>query len=821
MFNPTNLLPTRWRKVWRDLTSNRARTLLVIASITVGIFAVGVVQHINTIIVDEMTRVYEESNSAHARLMVNGVDDALLDALRTVPGVEAAEGRASLTVNVQVAEGVWEPLRITAVPDFADAAVSIVSLDEPEAGPNQSAGAPYRWPAEKEIALERSSLDTVDRLPANLSVGDGLTIEDANGKIRRVELTGLVYDANELPVSFTGTPVGYVDMETFEWLGGGDTYSQVNMRVTGTRAQITDKEYVQRVADDAAAKIEKAGLNTPEVRVMNPGELPMQNIFDALTLILTPLGILALVLGSFLVINTMSALISQQARQIGVMKAIGATGGDLIRMYMGAVLVYSLFSLLIALGLTVFIAGAIELVLSGFINLSVPGFVLPANVLWMEVAIGLLAPSLAALWPIVQGTRVTVREAISDYGVGSGQFGASWIDRILSSIKGLSQPLQLSLRNTFRKRGRLILTLITLTLGGMIFMTVGSVQRSLEGQVDKVLAYNQFDIQLILAREYRTSQVAQAAYEVENVAAVETWSSGSAVRIRADGSESETISISALPPTSQMVDPTLESGRWLLPADQNAIVLSQNVLEDEPDIALGDEIVLEILDKQRTWVVVGFAQTTDFTGAMSGYVNQEYYARITNSVGGAGTLFIKIDAESAASVSEMAAIVEAHFEASNIHVANVMTVDFIRNFTGNFFSIIVSLLLVMGVLIATVGALGLAGTMSTNVLERTREIGVMRAIGASDATILAVVLVEGVIIGLISWLVGAVLAFPTGFALSSVLGLALFQAPLGYVFSANGVFTWLLIVAVLASVASLLPARNASRVTVRAALAYE
>ena len=828
MFNLSNLLAPRWLKVIRDLTSNRARTLLVIASITVGIFAVGVVQHINTVIVDEMATVYEESNAAHATIITSGVDDDLLDIIRAVPGVAEAEGRGALTVDVQVADGVWEPMTINAISSFENQTVSIVTLDEPPAGlgqnntgqnnTSQESGVSYVWPAEEQIILERSSLDTQDRLPAELSVGDALVVEDANNKIRTLGLTGLAYDAGGMPVSFSGTPIGYVDIDTFEWLGGDSTYSQINIRVEG--GPLTEA-YAQQIADDVAAKIEKAGLVVQQVRAFTPGELPLQSIFDALTLILTPLGILALILGSFLVINTMSALISQQTRQIGVMKSIGATRGDLIRMYLGSVFVYSVISLVIAVGLTVVVAGAIEMVLSGFINLSVPSFVLPRNVLLIEIAIGLLVPALAALWPIIQGTGVTVREAISDYGVGNGQSGNGWIERIIGRIKGLSRPLQISLRNTFRKKARLILTLITLTLGGMIFMTVGSVQSSLEGQVDEVLAYNQFDVRLTLDREYRIAQVEQAAFEIENVATVETWGGGSAIRIREDGTESDTISITALPPSSAMVDPTLESGRWLIDEDQNAVVLSQNILDNEPDIQLGDAVVLEINEKARTWVVVGFAQTTDFTGGISAYVNQDYYARITNSVGRAQTVLLKMDADSTASLDEMAAIIETHFTNSKIDIANVQTVEFIRNFTGAFFTIIVTLLLVMGVLIATVGALGLAGTMSTNVLERTREIGVMRAIGASDNTILSVVLIEGVIIGLISWIIGASLAWPVGFALSNAIGLALFQSPLGYVFSANGVFTWLLIVAGLAAVASLIPARNASRVTVREALAYE
>ncbi|MEZ4682184.1 MAG: FtsX-like permease family protein, partial [Caldilineaceae bacterium] len=189
--------------------------------------------------------------------------------------------------------------------------------------------------------------------------------------------------------------------------------------------------------------------------------------------------------------------------------------------------------------------------------------------------------------------------------------------------------------------------------------------------------------------------------------------------------------------------------------------------------------------------------------------------------GEAGRVLITLQPNAPHTIDETAELLESHLESVGLDVARVQTVARIRAFTGNFFDIIVSLLLVMGVLIASVGALGLAGTMSTNVLERTREIGVMRAIGATDNAVLRIVMVEGVLIGLLSWLVGAALAFPAGYAMSNAVGLALFQTPLTYIFSGNGVTQWLIIVLFLAIVASYLPARNASRLTVREVLAYE
>ena len=130
-------------------------------------------------------------------------------------------------------------------------------------------------------------------------------------------------------------------------------------------------------------------------------------------------------------------------------------------------------------------------------------------------------------------------------------------------------------------------------------------------------------------------------------------------------------------------------------------------------------------------------------------------------------------------------------------------------------------LLIMAVLLAVVGGLGLMGTMSINVLERTREIGVLRAIGASNGAVLRIVIAEGVLIGVLSWAIGALLALPLSLLLSNAVGVAFLQMPLDFVFSLSGLAIWLGIVVLLAALASFLPAWSASRVTVRDVLAYE
>ena len=127
----------------------------------------------------------------------------------------------------------------------------------------------------------------------------------------------------------------------------------------------------------------------------------------------------------------------------------------------------------------------------------------------------------------------------------------------------------------------------------------------------------------------------------------------------------------------------------------------------------------------------------------------------------------------------------------------------------------------MSVLIAMVGVLGLSGTMSMNIIERTREIGVMRAIGASDRDIASLVLVEGMLIGVISWILGTLLALPISYLLDYAVGVAFIQSPLNFVFQPTGCIIWLVGMLIIAAISSLAPARSASRLTVREVLAYE
>ena len=146
---------------------------------------------------------------------------------------------------------------------------------------------------------------------------------------------------------------------------------------------------------------------------------------------------------------------------------------------------------------------------------------------------------------------------------------------------------------------------------------------------------------------------------------------------------------------------------------------------------------------------------------------------------------------------------------------------FLVTIISTVFNVIIVFLLFMAVLLGFVGGLGLMGTMSINVLERTREIGVLRAIGAPNRGVAQVFILEGITIGLLSWVMGSLLAIPMSQGLNQAVGGAIMGTPLTYAYSMPGLWLWLVVVLILSALASFIPARNASRMTVREVLAYE
>jgi putative ABC transport system permease protein len=158
---------------------------------------------------------------------------------------------------------------------------------------------------------------------------------------------------------------------------------------------------------------------------------------------------------------------------------------------------------------------------------------------------------------------------------------------------------------------------------------------------------------------------------------------------------------------------------------------------------------------------------------------------------------------------------------AGVGVQKIQSASETRALMTDRFNVIMTMLGIMSLLVVAVGALGLMGTMSINVLERRREIGVMRAIGASDGAVMQIFLAEGVFISLLSWVGAMILVQPLSRYLSHETGVLFLQMPLIFDFAGGAAMLWLAAVMVIGLAASFAPARSAANLPVREIIAYE
>lgn len=800
------MLRPRWRKVLHDLWSNKARTLLVIASIAVGVFAIGVIAGAFVLISQDISTSYAAVNPANVDLITDSFEPDFVDTIRSMEGVAGAEGRRTATVRIRLGQDEWDLLELIAIPDLNSSLPTINQL-LPLTG--------AQTPRNREALLERKTLDAL-----GIAVGDLIEIELADGTIKQMRIAGSAQEPTVGYGGILGDLRGYITYDTLEWLG----YPLSLNRLVITLSDLPDdKAHIEQMAAQITDRLERSGREVYYTELSQKNHHPLASIIQALLSVLVILGVLVLFLSGALISSTMSALLNQHVRQIGVMKLVGARQSQITGMYLALIAIFGLIALLIAIPLGGWGAFALARMAADIINfvLRAPPLLpmVPLAVV-IQVIVGLLVPLGAGMLPVIKGSRTTVQKALTSTGLSGDEQGQARIKQLTEQMSWVSRPMQISLRNTFRRKSRLILTLFTLTLGGAIFIAVFNTRVALDLKVTDSVKYFQADVNLDFARPYRIEQVRREAMSIDGVERVEVWTSTQADLTFEGRDRTDSVSILAPPADSSLVDPTLLEGRWLLPGDENALVVNEAFWSEYPDLSTGDVLRLDIAGKKDDWTVVGVFQYTGVDNLIA-YANYDYLARDLGQAHHASVYRIVTADHSLESQTYVSSLLQRRFNALGYRISSIESGAAFASSITQVLHILIIVLLAMALLTALVGSIGLAGTMSMNVLERTREIGVLRAIGAHNQIISKLVIVEGLIIGLLSYLLGFALSFPITSLLSNVISQSIFNSPAQFVMAAQGLGIWLGLVLLLSTGASLLPARNATQLTIREVLAYE
>jgi putative ABC transport system permease protein len=789
-----------YKKIFADLWTNKARSILVALSIGVGIFAVGIMVNAKIIVKHDMELDFFSTNPHTARLYTQDFDDNLLEDLRSLPEVESVDASYNLWVKIASTSDKLFDINLNSINSIDSIQVDKIVLESGADSLNEG-----------EIYLERQGAAGL-----GLKTGDPVKLTLNDGRVVTLKLSGIVHDVQANPFNFNSKTSGFVIPAEMEKLGGSNLNNFINLVTSGSH---TNVDYVRQMSEKIAEVVTANGFTVFNVNVNRPGQPPAQATVDTIMALLGALSVLIVLLSTFLVINTISTLMSQQIKYIGVIKAIGASFAQVVGIYLGLVIAFGLIALLIAIPLSTVASYGLTRWLISMLNANPSVFEVPLESILVQLIIGLIVPIVGALIPVVGGAKKTVREAITSYGLNTnGKPGL--VDWILKTLPWLTRPLTLSIRNTFRRKARLFLTLATLILGGAIFIAMLGVRESMYTEVDQSFSYFQSDVNATFARNYPATELHTAVADIPGITSVESWTTFNSNIVRPDGKNTDLIALYIPPVNTNLLNPTLIDGRWLQTGDVNAIVVSNHFVNLRPEVKVGDDVQVRWNDQDTQFQVVGIFRMSGTYPAPFTYITPEGLTLIGGDSLQANELKLVTDLHNQERQEEILMTVQSRLSDLGLE-ATLQTGSEIIGQQRSIVNILISLLVAMGLLIAIVGGLGLMGTMGMNVLERTREIGVLRSIGAGNAEIFRLVLIEGLLIGLISWGLSALVAIPITQFLDNSLGQALMTVPIVYIFSVQGLFIWLGIVLVLSTIACLIPARNAVRLTIRDVLAYE
>ncbi len=790
------MIDVRWRKVRRDLTQHRGRSLLLVLAMAVALLGAATILNTWTLVKRATEQGYRASLPVSATLTLTRVDAELLQQVRALPEVASARARRSVAANVQ-AGGRGRKAVIFVLDDFMPQGLARLM---PHSG---------AWPPpEGALVIEKSSLEF-----SGAALGETLAVALPGGQATALPLVlrGVVRDVSLAPGWMENVVYAFATSATAQALGAPAGFDELQFRLRDAHASRAE---VRRVTELVAALAQHHGQQVLRTDVPVPGEHVHAAQMNSLLLTQGAFALLALLVCGFLGVNLFNALLAGQAREIGVMKTLGARRRQLTGMYLSQALCLGAAASLLALPLAAWTGHAYADFKGELLNLPVQGYAIPWWAWLLQLAVGCGMPVLAAALPVARACRQSVGAVLRDIGIVAP--GRALVLRRLWLPAGWARPMLLSLANAFRRRQRLLFTLLALATAGAVQLGAANLRGAVTASVDMIFNAQAYDVSLRLAQAGDAATLLRTAAAVPGVMAAEAWYGQRARLSATDGAVDEPFSVVGLPPTSTMAQPTVTAGRWLRADDGRALVVSRLLLRQQPALALGAEVDLVIDQRPSRWRVVGVVETG--TQPLAYVPTAALQARAAQPE--ATSVMVTLTATSPALQIDTLQRLRAALQDAGLTVATSQRPAESRRVVEDHLQMVVDFLGAMAWLMLAIGAMALASTMGMAVLERTREIGVLRAIGASRRDIAALVQVEGLVIVVLAWMVSLPLSVLTSVVLGHAFGRVMFAVPLVLWPDAAAALRWLALALLISLLACAWPARRATRVPVVQALKF-
>lgn len=831
----------------RNLLVNKLRLLLTVAAVTVGVTFVSGSFVLSDTMVKAFDELYEgltsgtdvvvkseaayDADIAATGGQVRPLDEDVVEVVSGVPGVEVAEGSVFGFALVLDKDG--DAMQPGGAPTIGTSVPSDTRL---------SGAASFR-DGRTPSGGDEMALDARTVKKAGYVLGDQVDVVLVDGR-RTFTLVGVIgFGETD---SLLGATLAGFDLPTAqEVLGKEGVVDEVDvLAADGVRPE----ELRDRIADELPEGVE--ALTGDQVAA--EGTAAVRDSMGIFTTVLLVFAGVSVLVGSFVIWNTFNVLVAQRRREVALLRAVGATRRQILT------------GVLVEAGLVGLVAGVIGLVLGVALAagiralLTLVGVEMPTTSPAVEprtivaaLAVGLIVTVFAAVLPAWAATRVAPMEALrtlvrAGADVGRGRRIAGWtvisvgsaglaacaavgnqrwatlaatvttfgglvvagpmLARGMARLADRGRPgggWRMAARNIARSSRRSAATALALTIGLTVVAAVAVTAASLRESVsDAVSGGNRSDLILEpagagLGISPSVADLLRARDDVTDVVELRE----SAAQVNGHGSLVTALDTAGL---DNVIDLGIESGS--LDALAPGSMLVSTAAADDLGVGVGDTVTVTFPETGATEMrVAGTFGKGSLINATYVITMPDFTANVTSSLDGA---ILLNSAPGADPVQAKAAIEDALADYPNVTVNDPEDITQKAQDSVNQLLGIVTALLLLAVLVAI---LGIVNTLVLSVVERTRELGLLRAVGATRRQLRTVVRRESVLMSVLGAVVGIALGTVSGVALSRALvaeGITAVAVPTATLAA------YLVIAAAIGVLAAIGPARRASRVDV-------
>lgn len=786
---------TSIKKVFREIALYQGRTLLTLAGILIAITAFGTVLSAYSILDREMNKNFMDTNPASMIIKVGNLDEKAVNLIKNnYKGLEV-ETRKTVQARISRGDGTFGTLSLRAVQSFSKLKVDMFSLEK------------GNFPSKSlEMVLERDDMKILKNLKTG--VGETVVIKLHQSVEENMRVTGLVHAPGLAPASMENFSYGFVTIDTLNRLGEAGWFDELHIVSYNNRF---DREDMKKMSMSIKQLLIDNGYTVNQVDVPVPGKHPHADQLDSLLFLLQAFTIIALLAACMIIINLLNFIMSQQTRQIAVMKAVGAGNRDIAIPYFIYVLLISIFGFFMSIPLSIWGAANYSEFAAEILNFNITSNAVPGYVFVLQLLVSLIIPLAAAAYPIYKSCTKSVKDGLTDEI--SGPEKNKYIRGVSS---GAGSKLIMSINNLNRKRTRTILAAAALAAGGILFMTAQNIVASIDKTVEVSNTALMWDYDLSLAGSYPEDKLTNALKSIDGLDSFEFWKGNQVLFKEQDGTDSSSFPIKIIPGDTHMIK-ALEGVKTS--TIKNSIIINNALVKEESWLKPGISTQIQVNGKIAA-VMIGEV-VNEVPPLPEVYMYQDTFDELFGDIKSSQIILARADTRDNYKQREITKQIESSFKALDIQIAENWNIYVLRKAFADHLRVIVTFLSGIAILAVIVGGFSISSVIGINISERSREIGVMRAVGAKKYQIIFMITLEAVLIGLMSWGIGCLMSYPLSIVVGNYFGRIFLDTNLQNTISSNGVIEWLAISAIISAAAGIIPAYRASASPLKEMLSYE